>query len=83
MIKKFLSRITSSLTATNREHAEQAPTASLERMTAMWEYVYSRLAASPRFTEVRQRRMRQMFYRLKLNDDDFDMMFSVMKGLAK
>jgi tRNA/rRNA methyltransferase len=72
-----------SLAATDRGLPEEAPTASLDRMTAMWDYVHPRLAASPRLTEVRQRRIRQMFYRLKLNDDDFDMMFSVMKALAK
>ena len=56
--------------------------ASLERMTAMWEFIRPRLEASPRFSEERQRRMRQMLFRLHLDDDDFDMLFSVMKGLA-
>ncbi len=72
-----------SLTATDRELAEKAPTASLDRMSALWAYVHPKLAASPRFTEVKKQRIRQMFYRLRLNDDDFDMMFSVMKALAK
>lgn len=72
-----------SLTATNREHAEKAPTASLDRMSALWGFVHPKLAASPRFTEERLRRIRQMIYRMKLNDDDVDTLFSVMKSLAK
>ena len=72
-----------SLTATDREHAEEAPAASLDRMMALWDYVHPKLAASPRFTEARQRRIRQMFYRMKLNADDLDTLFSVMKTLAK
>lgn len=71
-----------SLTATNRELAEKAPTASLDRMTALWGYLHPKLAASPRFTEVKARRIRQMIYRMKLNDDDLDTLFSVMKGIA-
>ncbi|MBI2787402.1 MAG: RNA methyltransferase [Elusimicrobia bacterium] len=70
-------------TATDGVSSERAATASLERMTAMWEFVHPKLAASPRLSEERQRRMRQMLFRLHLNDDDFDMLFSIMKGLAK
>lgn len=72
-----------SLTATDGERTEEAPMASLERMLALWDYVQPILAASPRFTEVKQRRVRQMFYRLRLNDGDFDQLFSVMKTLAR
>jgi len=72
-----------SLTATDREHTGKAPTASMDRMAALWGYVHPKLAASPRFTEVKGRRIRQMFYRMKLNDDDLDTMFSVMKTLSK
>ena len=72
-----------SLTATNGELTKNAPTASLDRMLALWEYVHPKLAASPRLTEVRLRRIRQMFYRMKLNDNDFDTLFSVMKALAR
>lgn len=72
-----------SLTATDGEHAEKSQTVSLDRMMALWDYVHPKLAASPRFTEERQRRIRQLFYRMNLDDDDFDMMFSVMKALAK
>lgn len=72
-----------SLTATDGVLPERAATASLERMTAMWEFVHPKLAASPRLSEERQQRIRQMLFRLHLNDDDFDMLFSVMKTLSK
>lgn len=70
-------------TATDGVSSERAATASLERMTAMWEFIQPKLAAAPRSSEERQQRMRQMLFRLHLNDDDFDMLFSIMKGLAK
>lgn len=70
-------------TATNGVLPEKSPTASMDRMTALWDFVHPKLAASPRFTGERQRRIRQLFFRLRLNDDDFDMMFSVMKALSK
>lgn len=70
-------------TATDGVSSERAATASLERMTAMWEFIHPKLAASPRLSEERQQRMRQMLFRLHLGDDDFDMLFSIMKGLAK
>lgn len=72
-----------SLTATDGVSSERAATASLERMTAMWEFIHPKLAASPRLSEERKQRMRQMLFRLHLNDDDFDMLFAVMKGLSK
>lgn len=71
------------LTATDREHTEKAPTASMDRMTALWDFVRSKLAASPRFTQARQQRIRQVLHRMKLNDEDLDTMFSVMKSLSK
>lgn len=70
-------------TATDGVSAERAATASLERMTAMWEFIHPKLAASPRLSEEREQRMRQMLFRLHLNDDDFDMLFSIMKGISK
>lgn len=72
-----------SLTATDGVLPERPATASLERMTAMWEFVHPKLAASPRLSEEKKQRMRQMLFRLHLNDDDFDMLFSVMKGLSR
>lgn len=77
-----------SLTATDRTATDgvlprRAATASLERMTAMWEFIHPKLAASPRLSEEREQRIRQMLFRLRLNDDEFDMLFSVMKALSK
>lgn len=71
------------LTATDRGLPERPATASMDRMAALWDFVHPKLAASPRFTEVKQRRIRQMFYRMNLNDEDLDTMFSVMKSLSK
>lgn len=72
------------LTAPARaELPEMPPTASMDRMLALWGYIQPRLAAAPRFTEERQRRIRQMLYRLRLDDTDFDLMFSVMRALAE
>lgn len=72
-----------SLTATDREIPERAATASMDRMTALWEFIHPKLAASPRFNEERQRRVRQLLFRMNLNDNDYDILFSVMKALAK
>jgi tRNA/rRNA methyltransferase len=72
-----------SLTATNGELEGKSPTASLERMTALWDYLSPRLAASPRFNGVKQQRVRQMLFRLRLDDSDFDQLFSVMRALSK
>jgi tRNA/rRNA methyltransferase len=72
-----------SLTATNGELEEKSPTASLDRMTALWDYLSPRLAASPRFNGVKQQRVRQMLFRLRLTDSDFDQLFSVVKALSK
>lgn len=72
-----------SLTATNGDNKEELQTASLDRMNAMWEYVHPKLAASPRFTQERQLRVRQLLYRMNLDDNDYDVLFSVMKALSK
>ncbi len=72
-----------SLTATDREIPERAATASMDRMTALWDMVHPKLAASPRFNEERQRRVRQLFFRMNLNDNDYDVLFSVMKAISK
>lgn len=70
-------------TATNGVLPQKAPTASLDRMSALWDFVHPKLAASPRFTGERQQRIRQLLFRLQLNDDDCDTLFSVLKGIAK
>jgi len=74
-----------SLTATDGGLGEKAPpeTASLDRMTALWDYVHPKLAASPRFSKVQGERVRQLIYKLRLNTEDLDTLFSVFKGLAK
>ncbi|MCR4296976.1 MAG: RNA methyltransferase [Elusimicrobia bacterium] len=72
-----------SLTATERVLPERAATASLDRMTALWEFIHPKLAASPRFNEERQRRVRQVLFRMNLNDNDYDILFSVMKAISK
>lgn len=72
-----------SLTATNGDNKKELQTASLDRMNAMWDFVHPKLAASPRFTQQRQLRVRQLLYRMNLNDDDYDVLFSVMKALSK
>ena len=58
------------------------PAVALERMLSLWEYLEPRLAAAPRFTPARLRRVRQMFYRLPLDDDDFDMLYASMRALS-
>ncbi len=72
-----------SLTATDRGLKDEHATASLDRMTAMWDYLHSKLAASPRFDGVKQQRVRQMLFRLRLDDNDFDQLFSVLKAISK
>lgn len=72
-----------SLTATKGESKDKPQTASLDRMNAMWDFVHPKLAASPRFTEERQLRVRQLMYRLNLSDTDYDVLFSVMKAISK
>lgn len=72
-----------SFTATERVLPERAATASMDRMSALWQFIHPKLAASPRLSEEREQRIRQMLFRLHLNDDDFDMLFSVMKAISK
>ena len=55
---------------------------ALDRMLALWNFLEPRLAAAPRFTAGRLLRIRQMLYRLRLDDDDFDLLFGVMSELA-
>lgn len=72
-----------SLTATKGDAKDERQTASLDRMNAMWDFVHPKLAASPRFTQERQLRVRQLLYRMNLSDTDYDVLFSVMKTLSK
>ncbi|MBI4061068.1 MAG: RNA methyltransferase [Elusimicrobia bacterium] len=64
------------------EPARMFTAASMDRMLALWDYLQPRLAAAPRFSETRQRRVRQMLYRLRLDDADCDALFSVMRALS-
>lgn len=60
-----------------------APAAtSLERTTALWEFLRPRLMKVPRFNEERLRRARQLLFRLGLGEHDADALFAVMKGLV-
>jgi tRNA/rRNA methyltransferase len=54
---------------------------SLDRMLSLWDFVAPRMSGA-RFTAERLQRTRQMFYRLSLDDDDFDMLFSVLRAVA-
>lgn len=56
---------------------------SLDRMLALWDFLEPRLAAAPRFTQRRRERVRQMFYRLRLSDVEFDILFAVLNELAQ
>lgn len=71
-----------SLTATNRDGKDEPATASLDRMLAMWKFIELKLAASPRFTDERKRRIRQVIYRMNLSETDFDVLFSAMKAIS-
>lgn len=55
---------------------------TLDRMLALWDFLEPRLAQAPRFTENRVQRIRQMLYRLRLGDAEFDLLFAVMNELA-
>lgn len=73
-----------SLTApAETERPAGSPPASLDRMTALWNFIEPRLSRAPRFTEARRRRVRQMLYRSSLDDADFSLLFAVMKELAR
>jgi tRNA C32,U32 (ribose-2'-O)-methylase TrmJ len=58
------------------------PPVALDRLLSLWEHLEPRLAAAPRFTPARLRRVRQMLYRLPLDDDDFGMLYAVVKALG-
>jgi len=74
-----------SMTASGSVAAEKEPGApvSLDRMLALWDFLEPRLAAAPRFTDGRIQRIRQMLYRLRLGDAEFDLLFAVMNELSK
>lgn len=57
-------------------------TASLDKMGALWNFLEPRLSPLPRFNAERLQRARQMLFRMALDDQDVDVLFSVMKGLV-
>lgn len=57
--------------------------ASVDRLLGLWDFLEPKLAAAPRFTAARLQRVRQMLYRLKLDDEDFDLLFAVLNELAR
>lgn len=59
------------------------PAAAVDRLLGLWNFLEPRLGAAPRFTAARLQRIRQMLYRLKLDDEDFDLLFAVMSELAR
>lgn len=58
------------------------PPASVDRLLGLWDFLEPRLTAAPRFTAGRLQRIRQMLYRLRLDDEDFDLLFAVMNELS-
>jgi tRNA/rRNA methyltransferase len=62
--------------------ATRAPV-SLDRLLGLWDFLEPRLSPAPRFTQARLQRIRQMLFRLKLDDEDFDLLFAVMSELSK
>jgi len=58
------------------------PAVTVDQMLGLWDFLEPRLKAAPRFTEGRLQRIRQMLYRLDLDDEDFDLLFAVMNELS-
>ncbi len=73
-----------SLTAPRPQAArkDERPAVSTDRMLGLWEFLQPRLSQAPRFTAARLQRIRQTLYRLRLDDEDFDLLFAVMSELA-
>jgi TrmH family RNA methyltransferase len=59
------------------------PEVSVDRLLGLWDFLEPKLSAAPRFTAARLQRIRQMLYRLALDDEDFDLLFAVMSELAR
>lgn len=62
--------------------AKAAP-AGLDRMLDLWHFLEPRLAAAPRFTPQRLRRIRQLLYRLRLEEEELDLLFGVCSELSR
>ncbi|MFI5345624.1 MAG: RNA methyltransferase [Elusimicrobiota bacterium] len=61
---------------------ETRPPVSVDRMLSLWDFLEPRLTAAPRFTAARLQRIRQMLYGLRLDDENFDLLFAVMSELS-
>lgn len=74
-----------SLTETPAKKAAKAARApvTVDQLLGLWDFLEPRLASAPRFTAGRLQRIRQMLYRLKLDDEDFDLLFAVMNQLSR
>lgn len=66
-----------------KPRAKSPPPAELERMLDLWHFLEPRLSAAPRFTAQRLRRIRQLLYRLKLDDEELDLLFGVFNELSR
>ncbi len=59
------------------------PRAALDRILHLWNFLEPALAGAPRFTPSRLQRIRQMLYRISLDDEDYDLLFATMKELSR
>ncbi|MDX6769686.1 MAG: RNA methyltransferase [Elusimicrobiota bacterium] len=57
--------------------------AGMDRHLDLWAFLEPKLAAAPRFTARRLRRIRQLLYRLDLDDEELDLLFGVMNELSR
>ena len=65
------------------ELKKKSPPVALDRILHLWAFLEPQLAAAPRFTPQRLQRIRQMLYRLSLDDDDYDLLFATMNELTR
>lgn len=59
------------------------PPATVDRLLDLWDFLEPRLAAAPRFTTGRLRRIRQLLYRLELDDAELGLLFAVCNELSR
>lgn len=59
------------------------PPAGLDRHLDLWAFLEPKLSEAPRFTAGRLRRIRQLLYRLDLDDEELDLLFGVMNELSR
>lgn len=69
--------------AAARPRPKAVPPAGLDRMLDLWHFLEPRLSAAPRFTPQRLRRIRQLLYRLRLDDEELDLLFGVCNQLSR